>query len=115
MTIPFKQKLTALKGITFSQNVFASDGLGEPLDMTGYVARMQVRPDFGETAILDLSSPSNGIVIDEELVQVTITAAQTAALDAGNYKYDLEVESPDGTVLQLLYGSFKVKESITVE
>jgi hypothetical protein len=44
---------------------------------------------------------------------LALTAAETTALAAGNYVYDLEVTSPGGVVTRLLEGGFIVYEGVT--
>jgi hypothetical protein len=44
---------------------------------------------------------------------MTLSAATTAGLAAGNYVYDLEVTAPDSTVTRLLEGGFTVYEGVT--
>ena len=108
MAIPVKQKYTAYRGITFLEHVYVQDGLEEPLDFTGWQARMELRVDYGTEVIV---SPS--VNINKAMITIELTAAQTLALDVGSYRYDLEVEAPNGRVFQLLYGTIRVKDSIT--
>jgi hypothetical protein len=44
---------------------------------------------------------------------LALSAAETTALVAGNYVYDLEVTSPGGVVTRLLEGGFIVYEGVT--
>ena len=108
MAIPVKHKFVAYRGITFSENVYLQDGLEEPLDLTGYVGRMYVAPDFGDTPVATVSC-----TINRAMVTLELTSTETSALDPGIYKYDMEIESPSGRVFQLLYGGFTVKDAIT--
>lgn len=110
---PVKKKLIVRRGITLSELVFVADGLTEPVDLDGYDARMQIRSDFGGEIVADLSL-GEGISIHRNRVEINIPAAQTESFLPGSYKYDLEIESPDGTVFQLSYGSVSVKDSITM-
>jgi hypothetical protein len=42
-----------------------------------------------------------------------ITAAQTSALKAGTYVYDLELEAPNGEVIRLIEGRFVITPEVT--
>lgn len=108
MAIPVKQKYTAYRGITFLEHVYAQDGLEEPLDFTGWEARMELRVDYGSDVI---ATPT--VTINRAMITMELSAAETLALDVGSYRYDLEVEAPNGRVFQLLYGTIRVKDSIT--
>jgi hypothetical protein len=105
-----EQGATLLKAITWK------DSNGDPVDLTGYVARMQVRPSAtSEDVLLDLSTDNGGLQLTPSSGVVTITASaeDTAALDWRKGKYDLELESADGTVTRLLKGVITVSREIT--
>ena len=106
--IPIKQKYTMYRGITFHEHVYAQDGLHEPLNLNGWDARMEMRVDYGSPVI---ATPT--VTIKRAMVSMELSAAETAALDTGSYRYDLEIEAPNGRVFQLLYGTIRVKDSVT--
>jgi len=84
-------------------------------DLTGWTARMQVRPTISSaTVTLDLDSTGGEIVLGGAAGTVTIliAASATAALTAASYVYDLELV--DGTeVTALLAGTFVVAPEVT--
>jgi hypothetical protein len=87
-----------------------------PVDLTGYSAKMQVRQNYySEDALLDLSSPDNGITIEgsEGIINIYISDGDTSSLPAGNFLYDLELDSNGGTVSRLIEGSFIVTPEVT--
>jgi len=84
------------QGATWSVTVTYTDSNGAPINLTGYTAAMQVRQNYDSTtADLTLTSPSGGIVITPltGVVVITMTAAQTEALDEGYFVYDVELTS----------------------
>lgn len=84
------------QGATWSVVVTYKDSAGTPINLTGYTAAMQVRQQYSSAdADLTLTSPSGGIVITPltGVVTITMTAAQTAALEEGYYVYDVELTS----------------------
>lgn len=91
------------------------DTNGTPWNLTGYKARMQVRP-FTEstTKIFDLDE-TDGIALGGVLGTVTVTrsAAQMAAAKAGRHVFDLELEAPDETVTKILKGRFVIEPEVT--
>lgn len=100
-------------------------GVGNPYDLTGYTARMQVRTDYDSLVLLEATTENGRIVLGKHpdtgtvdmttgWIWVIISATDTDALDPSvKGKYDLEVESPEGVVRRLLRGSVKVESNIT--
>jgi PKD repeat protein len=76
-----------------------------PWDFDGYTARMQVRESFDSAEpTLTLTTEDGGITFGVTPGEFTVTVDAETSEDtpAGNYVYDLEVESDDGTVTRLL-------------
>lgn len=90
---------------------------GTAVNLTSYIARMQVRVDVDDSeTILSLTTAAGeGIVLGGALGTITLSrsAAQTAALAAGEYVYDLELQSSGGEVTRLLQGQFAVSAEVT--
>lgn len=83
-----------------------------PVDLTGFVARFQVRTSLEDTGtpLISLTSPTD-IVIDNtaKTITFTISATITEAIDWTDAVYELEMESSGGVVTQLLKGSVLVQ------
>lgn len=89
---------------------------GTYVDVTGYTAVLTVKySPTSETSIIVLSTDNGRIVTGttDGKFAMTLSAATTAGLTAGNYVYDLEVTAPDSTVTRLLEGGFTVYEGVT--
>lgn len=89
---------------------------GEYVTVTGYAAAMSVKNSpTSATTIISLTSANGRITVGttDGKFTLALTAAQTTALAAGNYVYDLEVTAPNGTVTRLLEGGFTVYEGVT--
>lgn len=84
-------------------------------DLTGYTARMQIRPDIDSTEILLELTSGDGITIDGPAGQITLhlTDTETAALDWCEGVYDLELIAPGGDVQRLLKGPVEVDPEVT--
>jgi len=65
--------------------------------------------------IVSLTSSNGKITVGTTNGKFTLnlTVAETTALAAGQYVYDLEVTSPGGVVTRLLEGGFTVYEGVT--
>ena len=111
-------KITAEKGATFSQP-FTWKINSNPVNLTGYTARMKVRdpkraPSVNQ--ILSLTSATGGGITLGGVagtIIVTVSATIMESIVAAKYVYDLELESPDGTVTRLLNGPFIVLDEVT--
>lgn len=93
--------------------------IGDPstlVDLTGYTARMQIRTKTpAEAVIKTLTTSNEKIVLGGVLGTVTLalTAAETAALNAGAHVYDLELVSSSGYVTRLVEGRCTISPEVT--
>lgn len=88
-----------------------------PINLTGYTARMSIRESYEspeslidltlENARLRIPTPADGSIVRR------IDAADTSLLNFTSGVYDLEIESPDGTVIRLLQGRVNLKLGVT--
>lgn len=106
------------QGATFTRTLTWSGEDGDPVNLTGYTARMQVRKTVADTdTILELTTENGRIAFGSPLsagkIELTISAADTAALDPIKAVYDLEMVSPTGKVVRLLQGKFTVSAEVT--
>jgi hypothetical protein len=103
------------QGADWFFNVTYENPAGTPVNLTSYTAALQLRslPE-STTAVLSLATGS-GITITGAtgLVAVRATAAQTGAIIAGDYYYDLEITSPQGVVTRLVQGQALVNPQVT--
>jgi hypothetical protein len=111
--IPGKLNLSCPQGSTFSKSLtYKVDD--DPVNLTGYQARLQVREFFYSTEpVLNLSDGS-GITLGASAgtINVLINAGTTATLIPGDYVYDLELVA-GGTVSRLVEGKFVVTPEVT--
>lgn len=101
------------QGATFQQVISVAQN-NVAFDLTGYVARMQIRKTVSaSTTIADLTSGS-GLTIDGAAgtITVTIAATDTAAMTIERAVYDLEIEK-DGVVKRLLQGKITLSYEVT--
>lgn len=87
----------------------------QPMDLSVYTARMQIRPTLkSETVLLELTTENGGIVLDAANSTITIlcTAEQTEDLSFNTAVYSLEMVKP-GSVSQILTGSISLEKEVT--
>jgi hypothetical protein len=88
-----------------------------PYDLTGCVARMQIRARRGGPVLISATTTNGGISIDPVPTTgrftVTVTDEATDALNISRGKYDLEIGYPSGDVVRILQGNVKIDPNIT--
>ena len=110
---------TIEQGANFSKTITWKDQAGAGINIHGYTIRMMARNEYTDAApVITLSTvPAiGGISITDEangVFALSMTAAQTAALNFSLLKYDLEVQSPEGVVTRLLEGSISLSKEVT--
>lgn len=70
--------------------------LANPINITGYQARLQVRKGPGETVVLSLtSSPPGGLTVTGPAgtVDVRATPAQMTAIEPGTWQWEIEIDN----------------------
>lgn len=114
--LPVPYDINIYQGETFSLSFQYKDDNDVAVDLTGYKAQMQVREEGTRAVLLDLTTVS-GITITAATgtVGVSITAAQSKALQVQNAEYDLLIKSSTGTITYLMKGTFIVTPSVTQE
>lgn len=108
------------QGADWFLNVTWEDVAGEPIDITGYTAALQLRTSpLARTVALNLTTENDGLAITgaSGLVSIHATNEQTAALTPQRYTYDLELYSPaEPTVItRLIQGTIEVSANTTRE
>jgi len=88
---------------------------GDPFDLTGCVAAMQIRTAVGATPPLVSLTETSGITLGttDGSISIIITEAQTNLITTTRAKYDLHLTFPDGTTRRLLEGKVTITPSIT--
>lgn len=85
------------------------------VNLSGYSARLTAKDSAG-TAVLEMDTATlGGITLGGAAGTITLnlTAAETTALAAGVYTYDLELESGAGVVTRLVQGDLTVSAERT--
>lgn len=111
--------------LTFNQinainyNTYISGGVleyNQPVDLTGYTARMQIREKLTSDVVLQELTTTNGKIVlnnTTKTIQFLLTAVETAALNFNTAVYSLELASSGGEVTQLLTGTLTLVKEVT--
>ncbi len=108
--------MTCNQGATFKRTITWLEPNKDPINLTGYTSRMQVRTAANAAStILELTTENSRITLGGTAgtVSMTVAANVTANLTPGLYVYDLEVVSGGGEVTRLIEGNFNVKAEVT--
>ena len=105
---------TAGQGETFDRTVtWKIDDVA--VNLTGYTARMQIRKTHRSASSVVSLTQASGLTLGGSAgtIRIVISATATAALDDGQYVYDLELVSGSGTVTRVLEGTFSLTPEVT--
>lgn len=113
MINPGTYNIVCPQGATFDRTFTVNVG-ATALDLTGYTAAMQVRESADSTGTLLSLTNGAGITLGGTAGTISVVVASTAsaAIPAGSYSYDLELNS-GGTITRLLEGAFNVTGNVT--
>jgi len=110
---PGKLNFNCPQGATFSRTLTYKIN-NSPVNITGYSARMQVRPfHYSDDIIINLTNGS-GITLGGSAgtIAILVDATSTTNIPAGDYVYDLELVS-GSNVYRLVEGKFVVTPEVT--
>lgn len=102
------------QGATFDLNLTWKVA-GTPVNLTGFTARMQVRPTFDATSSVLSFTSGSGITLGGTAgtILVAASAVSTAGVAVGQYVYDLELVSAGTAVTRLIQGNFILDPEVT--
>ena len=102
------------QGASFSSDITVKDANGNAFNLTGYAAEAKMAKGYASTRTRTTmtttiaSDPTTGVV------SLALTAAQTAALDAERYVYDVEItQTSSGNVTRVIEGIITVRPNVT--
>lgn len=108
--------ISADQGATFARQLTWKDKSSNPVNLTNYTARMQIRTTpLSQDIILSLTTENNRIVLGGSAgtITLTVSASDMTTVAPGKYFYDLELVSSGGVVVRLLKGTFKINAEVT--
>ncbi len=103
--------LSVNRGETFVQPLIFKDANDTVLDLTGYEAYSQVRPEpESDELICSMVCTIDGA---NGTVTMTISADVTKTIPVGCYAYDLMMKDTDDVIRMYIGGRFSVRPSVT--
>ncbi len=111
-----KLNIVIEQGTTFNPIMTYTDENDNPIDLTGFTARMQIRLKRTSTDVIhELTTENGGITLGGAAgtIALLITDVDTAAFSFKPSIYDLELISSGGIVTRLLQGSVTLSTEAT--
>lgn len=99
------------QGATFSTTLNVEDSVGTAINLYAYTANSQMRKSYYSSTAYTITSDVTGTANGE--ITLSMTAANTAALTAGRYVYDVKITSPSSVVTRVIEGIVTVLPSVT--
>ena len=105
------------KGTTFKQRfIWTQKTTGEPVNLTGYTAKMQIRPsEKNNKIIIELSTENSRIVLTEAegIIDLVLEDEDTVSLSDTEGVYDLLLTASNGDVVKLVRGKATLHDVVT--
>lgn len=115
-----KLDLVMVQGATFEKAFEWKDSSKVPISLVGYTARLQIRSDTdSSTTLLELTTENGRITLNDPttgVIQLYVSAADTAALTFNTGVYDLELQhtaSGRTIVDNIVYGTVSLRKNVT--
>ena len=106
--------LTIDQGATFTSDVTVKDANGNAFNLTGYTAAAKMAKGYASTRTRTTMTCTVAADATTGVVTLSMTAAETGALDAERYVYDLEItQTSSGTVTRVIEGIISVRPQVT--
>lgn len=108
--------INSVNAIAFT--AYTSGGVleyNEPVDLTGYTARMQIREKITSTEVIDTLTTETGEIIitpAENTIEIKLSATRTAAYTFNSAVYSLELVKA-GVVIPFIAGSLALQREVT--
>lgn len=107
---------TIEQGTTHTETFVWEDPNGVPVNLAGYKARMQARKTVTSPDKLIDATTENGLLVVTPAagkIEFKAPATLTATFAFSQARYDLELESADGTVYRLVEGAITISKEVT--
>lgn len=98
-------------GADYSIIVTANQSNGDPLNLTGYTVRSQIRKSYASSTAYDFTATVFAATSGK--IRLSLTNAQTSAIKPGRYLYDVEITSSANEKRRVLEGIIIVTPEIT--
>ena len=104
-------KLSGYTGSPFAVSFTCQDADGDPVALTGYSARSELRPSVNSATLTrdmapPIDDPTDGVI------DITVTDEVTATFAAGTYYFDVMLDLPSGAAINLCSGTIVFRQQV---
>tara|TARA_B100000073_G_scaffold133328_1_gene109261 strand:- start:908 stop:1246 length:339 start_codon:yes stop_codon:yes gene_type:complete len=100
------------QGATFTTTITVEDGNGVAIDLTGYSGIAQLRKTYESATSISFNVTFETPRTNGQ-VTISLTDAQTSALEFGKYVYDVNLTLPGGTKTRVVEGIATINPSVS--
>ena len=100
-------------GADYTSTVTVTDGTGSAYDLTGFTAAAQIRKTYESSAATVSFTVAFNADRTTGQLDLTLTGAQTAAVTAGRYVYDLLITSGASAKTRVVEGIVTINPRVT--
>lgn len=97
------------QGSDFETSIVITDETGEPIDITEFTGRSQIRRHYTSLAAIDFFID----IGNEGVVTLALPANTSSNMASGRYVYDVELVSPTGVVSRVVEGVVSINPEVT--
>ena len=104
--------LSIEQGSSWSLRLEVDQSVGVDRDLTGFTLASKIGKSYYDTSPVTMGTA--WVIQNQGIFTISLTAAQTAALDAAHeYVYDVEITDASGVVTRMIQGRATVSPGIT--
>ncbi len=107
------QELFLEQGATFNTTISLDDVNGVPYDLTGTVAKSQIKKSYYSSNNVAQFVISPDVDPTKGVISLGLTAEVTANMASGRYVYDVAIKDQANTVTRILEGVINVLPQVT--
>ena len=100
-------------GADYTTTVTVSDSSGAALDLTGYTAAAQIRKTYESSAATVAFTVAFVSPRTTGQIEISLTGAQTGAIDSGRYVYDVLITSGASAKTRVVEGIATINPRVT--
>ncbi len=107
-------KLVVEQGTTWAISWPIVDPNGEPVDVTGWTVRAQIRQSATANEVLhEFTTASGNATTEQGSVTLSVDPAESSAWDWRSGVYDVELVDPVGRVARIAAGTVTISAEVT--